>query len=89
MLKIEVCTQSQLHGIITVLEPAITCSKLTIKKPERRHWHRSGVFIINFEHISHLILVFLSLTLGRQMPTGLITMSVEDIYKTISFYKLT
>ena len=30
------------------------CSKLTIKTPERRQWHRSGVFIVNFEHISHL-----------------------------------
>ena len=26
------------------------CSKLTIKTPERRYWHRSGVFIVNFEH---------------------------------------
>ena len=32
------------------------CSKLTIKVPERRH---SGVFIVNFEHISHLFLVLL------------------------------
>ena len=39
------------------------CSKLTIKTPERR-WHRSGVFIVNFEHISHLVLVFLLLTLN-------------------------
>ena len=31
----------------------------------------SGVFIANFEHISRLLLVFLSLTLSRQMPTGL------------------
>ena len=41
-------------------------SKLTTKTPERRHyrqWHRSGVFIINLEHISHLFLVFLLLTL--------------------------
>ena len=38
------------------------CSKLTIKTPERRHWHRSGIFIVNFEHISHLVLVFLLLT---------------------------
>ena len=30
------------------------CSKLTIKTPKRRHWRRFGVFIINFEHISHL-----------------------------------
>ena len=35
------------------------CSKLTIKTSERRHWRRSGVFIVNFEHISHLVLVFL------------------------------
>ena len=40
------------------------CSKLTIKTPERRHWDRSGVFIVNFEHISHLFLVLLLLTLN-------------------------
>ena len=33
----------------------ITCSKLTIKTPERRHWPRPSVFIVNFEHISHLV----------------------------------
>ena len=27
--------------------------------PERPHWRRSGIFIINFWHISHLALVFL------------------------------
>ena len=42
-------------------------SKLTIKTPERRHWHRSGVFIANFEHISHLFLEFLLLTLNKKM----------------------
>ena len=42
-----------------------TCSKLTIKTPQRRHWQRSGVFIVNFEHISHLVLVFLYLALNR------------------------
>ena len=30
------------------------CSKLTKRTPERRH---SGVFIVNFEHISRLVLV--------------------------------
>ena len=30
-------------------------SKLTIKKLERRQWRRSGIFIVNFEHISQLI----------------------------------
>ena len=33
------------------------CSKLTITIPERHHCHHSGVFIVNFEHISHLFLV--------------------------------
>ena len=40
------------------------CSKLTIKTPERPHLHCSDVFIVNFEHISHLVLVFLLLTLS-------------------------
>ena len=34
-------------------------SKLTIKTPERLQWRRSGVFIVIFEHVSHLVLVFL------------------------------
>ena len=46
------------------------CSKLTIKIPEQRQWRRSGIFIVNFEHISQLALVFLLLTLSRQMPAG-------------------
>ena len=41
------------------------CSKLTIKTAERRQWRRSGVSILNFEHISHLVLVFLLLNLSR------------------------
>ena len=41
------------------------CSELTVKTPEQRQWRRSGVFIVNFENISHLVLVFLLLTLCR------------------------
>ena len=41
------------------------CSKLIIKTTERHQWGRSGVFIVNFEQISHLVLVFLLLTLRR------------------------
>ena len=40
------------------------CSKLTIKTSERRQWRRSGDFIVNFKHISHLALVFLLVTLN-------------------------
>ena len=46
-----------------------TCSELIIKTAEWRQWRRSGVFV-NFEHISHLTLLFLLLTLSRQMPAG-------------------
>ena len=31
-------------------QPAVACSKLTIKTPERRYWRRSGVFNVNFKH---------------------------------------
>ena len=40
-------------------------SKLTIKAPERCQRRRSGVFIVNFENISHLFLVLLLLTLNK------------------------
>ena len=43
--------------------------KLTIKTSERRQW-RSGVFIVNFEHIPHLALLSLLLTLNMQLPGG-------------------
>ena len=46
------------------------CPKLTIKTPERRHYPLSGVFIVNFEQISHLVLLFLLLTFSRQMSVG-------------------
>ena len=45
-------------------QPAFTCSKLTIKTTERRQWHLSGVFIVSFEHILYIVLVFLLLTLN-------------------------
>ena len=35
-----------------------------INNKDRRQWRRSGIFIVNFEHISRLFLVFLSLTLN-------------------------
>ena len=41
------------------------CSQLTIKAPERHRWRRSGIFIVNFDHILRLFLVFLLLTLNN------------------------
>ena len=36
---------------------------------ERRYWRRSGVFTVFIEHISHIALVILFLTLNKYMPT--------------------
>ena len=55
------------------------CSKLTIKTPERRHWHRSAIFIVNFERISHLVLVFPLLTLSKLMPAGILEIKTADV----------
>ena len=41
------------------------CSKFKIKTPEQLHWRRFSVFIANFEHILHVFLVFLLLTLNK------------------------
>ena len=39
--------------------------------PSRQlHWRHSGVFIVNFERISHIFLVFLLLTLSRLIQAG-------------------
>ena len=48
--------------------PGITCSKLTIETLERGVKYVHGVFIVNFEHTSHLVLVFLFLTLNMNLP---------------------
>ena len=41
-------------------------SKVIIKLFEASQtWHRPSVFIINFDHIAHLVLVFLLLILSR------------------------
>ena len=40
----------------------LICPKLTIKTPERRCLHHSGIFLVNFEHNSNHFLVFLLLT---------------------------
>ena len=38
--------------------------KVNDKNTRTTPWRRSGIFIVNFEHISHLVLVFLLLTLN-------------------------
>ena len=39
---------------IKTLEKGVKYVKKAIKTPERCHWRCSAVFIVNFEHISHI-----------------------------------
>ena len=56
-------------------------SRFIFKKPITK-WHRSGIFIVNFEHVSHLVLVFLFLTLNMQLPAG-VTCTLKELLKTL------
>ena len=56
------------------------CSKLTIKILERRQRRRPGIFIVNFEHISHLVLVFLLLTFAGWVRVKVTSCRYENIY---------
>ena len=48
----------------------VICSKLNIKTSEWCPWRQFDVFIVNFEYISHLFLVFLLFTLNKWMLVG-------------------
>ena len=68
---------SKLHSAVT--QPAITCSKLTIETPEKggnmfkvnnNHTRMTAMalflclYVVNFEHTTHLVIVFLLLILN-------------------------
>ena len=56
------------------------CSKLTEKTPEQLQWRRSGVLIVNVEHILDLVLVFLIVNF-KHVIAG-------RIYAKLSIFKL-
>ena len=58
------------------------CSKLTIKKPEQRHWRCSNVFIVNLEQILNVV-VFLLSTLKKEMPAGVTRNGVKMCFSFI------
>ena len=60
------------------------CSKLTIKT-EWRQWRHSGVFIVNFEQISHL-LVHILLTLNMWLPAGKLNIKLYFFLWEINIY---
>ena len=55
-----------------------TCSKLAKKISEQSHLRR--VYIVNFEHILHIFLVFLLLTLNKKVLAETRIMTITSIY---------
>ena len=58
--------------------------------PADIYLRRSGVFIDNFEHFSHLVLVFLLLTLNMELPAGMVCIFAHKVpwifYETVVKY---
>ena len=65
------------------------CSKLKIKAV----WHRSDVFIVDFDHSQHINIVFILLTLNKYLSVGCERKSYEQVFvsrvwkKVIMFWK--
>ena len=53
------------------------CSKLTINTPKPCNWRCPGVFNVNFEYFSLLVLVFLLLPLNMYLFAGDISIFVR------------
>ena len=78
--KLKLKQKQNFNSYLVLSQPTFTlsistlckaCSKLTMKTPEERHWRRSGIFIVDFEHISHIsIHVFLLLTVNMHLLAG-------------------
>ena len=61
------------------------CSKLTIKTPERRQWRLSGVFIVNFEHISHSPCSSVSIVNSEQVNAGCISAAIVSSFDSFAY----
>ena len=70
---------------IQFTQPVITCSKLTIKIPERRHDVVLVSLLITLKHISHVVLVFIlnivHITLNVQLSAAYI-LCLGDSFRT-------
>ena len=52
-----------------------TCSEIIVKTSERRRqWRLSGPYIVKFEYISQIVVMFPLLTLNKKMPSELFTL---------------
>ena len=73
---------------IETLEKSVNYVKRNKKTLQWRHWRRSGVFNVNFRHISQQFLVFLLLNLNKQMLGWTLTCLISNESKLeISFNK--
>ena len=64
-LRVDPATLTCLKSAIETLEKVVKyvhCKQ--IKTPKQRQWHRYEVFIVNFEQISHIVLVFILINLN-------------------------
>ena len=61
------------------------CSKLTLETTARRHWRRSDVIIVNFKHISHLVVTFLLLT---QVNIDWVKLCVSQLFRKKTIHQL-
>ena len=72
-------------------QQTFTCSNSTIETLQKSvtcQWRYSGAFTVNFEHISHHVLVFLLLTLGRYMSAGLVPLEIINFLEIESGIEL-
>ena len=56
------------------------------KRYDMRQWRHSDVFIVNFGHALHLLLLFLLLTLRRGIYADLITDVIEEKYQHLAMF---
>ena len=62
LLKLYQLTFTCSKSTIETYEKVWNMFKINNKNTERRQWRCFGVFTVNFEHASHLFLMFLLLT---------------------------
>ena len=63
------------------------CSELTMKAPERHQWCCPGVFIANFEHISHLVQVFFTVNF-EDVSTGWGFLFLQKCFIRLYYFSL-
>ena len=70
MLKVKIVTTMIMLGLKMQPKNQADNNMFKVNNRNTRTRRRSSVFIVNFEHISHLVLVFLLWTLSMYIPAG-------------------